>query len=388
MKLVYDKVHPDLFASLTKEQQVILYIIRGSLVRTRSQQQMPGWILEFCDDYIRSRMQEATMEIIPGGVALSFWEYSSYFLPLEVWGGEMKEQFAGKDWYTELLNGKEERIHKFDVRMNVCAYLLMRHISSYRYTTYHVDYKIYHDSRANGVPRLNQEFALKAYNPREVCITFSDKRKKSRNALEAVYNGHKIFGEDEFEPLTPFFILPSKLGISVEGEEKPFPVFILRHALKRLEERLGCLVTGYVEAQIVPSLLKGEVCKLPDGGLLVAYYLEKSKAGYLYIDVDDGVILVRTFLFLTNASTPEGRKLRKHIGLQKDDVKFLNIDRLTPLMESDLLQDEELCDLFRNAGCEPLIELCEKLKDSEYWNHTEEKKQLAEKLKKYMQLGM
>lgn len=41
--------------------------------------------------------------------------------------------------------------------------------------------------------------------------------------------------------------------------------------------------------------------------------------------------------------------------------------------------------LFRDAGCESLIELCEELKSSEFWKHPEEKKQLAEKLKRYMQ---
>jgi len=96
--------------------------------------------------------------------------------------------------------------------------------------------------------------------------------------------------------------------------------------------------------------------------------------------------LIRTFLFLKNASTPEEQKLWKNIGLGKEDIKFLSIDRLTPLMESDILNDKELCDAFRNAGCECLIELCEELKDSDYWKQTEEKKQLADKLKKYMQL--
>ena len=387
MKVVYDKVHPELFSSLTREQLNILYILRGTVIRTRSEQEIQGFILEYCDEFIKHQLKLAHIEIIPGKAELSFLEYSSYFFPLEVWGGEMKDQFAGKDWYMEILESREERIKTFELRMNAYAWLLMLHISNQQYTMYYADYKIFHDTNSLGMPRLNQQFKIKASNPREVYMKFDEKNRKTRNALEILYNGHKILGEEIFKPLEPFVILPSKLGKKVEGEEKEVPVFILRHALMRLEERLGCLITGYVESQIVPSLLKGEIHRSPEGGVLVAYYLGDNKAGYLYIDIYDDAVLIRTFLFLTNASTPEGERLREHIGLRKEDIKFLNIDRLTPLMESDILQDEELCDVFRNAGCESLIELCNELRESEYCIRTEERKQLAAKLKKYMQFG-
>lgn len=387
LERVYSKIHPDLFSSLTREQQNILYIIRGTVVRARSEQKVPGYILRYCDDFIRDRMLQISIDIIPGKVKISLLEYSSYFFPLETWGGQMEEQFVGKDWYSEIMQGRDERIRQFEVLMNVFSILLMRHISNQQYTMYHVEYKMSHETLMNGLPRLIQKFNLKACNPREFFMAFDDKRKKSRCGLEVIYNGQQVLDGEVYNPLTPFFMLPSKLGVHTKGEEKPLPVLIFRHALTRLEERLGCLETGYVEYYIVSSFLNAETYKTSDGGVLVAYYLKKHKAGYFYVDIDEGAILIRTFLFLTNASTPEGQKLRKNIGLGKEDIKFLSIDRLTPLMESDILNDEELCDVFRNAGCECLIELCEELKDSDYWKQTEEKKQLADKLKKYMQLG-
>lgn len=386
MKVIYDQIHPDLFSLLTPEQRNVLYLMRGTIIRTRCESQAPGWLLQYCDDFIRDHMRLNKIEVVPGKLTLSLLDYSSYFFPLEVWCEEM-EQYKEKEWYDELISGRDARINRYEILMNAIAVSLMRYASNQRYTMYNIEYKILNDYRAGGEIRVNQKFVLRGYSPREFWMKFDDKNKTPRNGLEVVYNNHKIFKNEGYEALTPFKMLPSKLGLKVDGEEKLVPVFILRHALKRLEERLECIVTGYSESQIVPSLLKGNVCYTPNGGTLVEYYMKDKKAGYLQVDVDEDAILIRTFLFLTNTSTPEGQKLREHIGLRKDDIKYLNIDRLTPFMESDILQDEELCKTFRDAGCESLIDLCEELKDSEFWNHSEEKKQMAEKLKKYMQLG-
>jgi hypothetical protein len=386
MKVVYDQIHPGLFSLFTQEQRNILYLMRGTVIRTRSEENAPGWLLQCFDDFIRDQMKKDEIEIFPGKLKLSLLDYSNYIFPLEVWSMEMKEH-EGKEWYDEFMATKEDRITRYANLMDAIAIVLMYHASNQQRTMYNLEYKMSQDHGSTGEKiRVIQQFLLKRYNPREFLMIFEDRKKKPRTVLEVVYNNHTAFKNEGYEILTPFKMLPSKLGVKVSGEEKPIPVVILRHALRRLEERLGCPVAGYSEAYIVPSLLKGNVCYTPNGSILVEYYMREKKAGYLQVDVDKDGILIRTFLFLTNASTPEGEKLRKHIGLKKDDVKFLNIDRLMPLMDSDVLQDEELCKIIRDAGCESLIELCEELKDTECWNRTEEKKQLAEKMKKYMQL--
>lgn len=388
MKVVYDRIHPDLFPTLRPEDKDMLYSLRGSLIRIKSEQRVSHSFLDFCDAFIKMHMKELTMIAIPDKLNMTLLEYCIYFIPLDLWAEQNPEVFEGKEWFTEeIINGKKARTDQYDASMHAISISLMRHVSNQQYGMCHIEYKVSEGFRTNGDRFVDQKFVLKYYIPEKAWMTFSDRRKKTRTALEVVHSNHRALEDEGYVPLAPLTMLPSQLGVKTEKEEKPLPVFILRHALRRLDERLGCVTVGFAEAQIVPSLLKGNVCYTPDGSLLVEYYIQRKKAGYFVVELDQHVILIRTFLFLTNVSTPEGQNLRKYVGLQKDDIKFLNIDRLTPLMESDILQDEEICEIFRKAGCESLLELCETLKGNEFWKLPEEKKQLAEKLKKYMQLN-
>ncbi|MDR1456295.1 MAG: hypothetical protein LBJ01_11630, partial [Tannerella sp.] len=51
------------------------------------------------------------------------------------------------------------------------------------------------------------------------------------------------------------------------------------------------------------------------------------------------------------------------------------------------LQHEDVCEWFRNAGCESLLKICELLKDDELWQQDSEQIRLAERLKKYLKTG-
>ena len=76
----------------------------------------------------------------------------------------------------------------------------------------------------------------------------------------------------------------------------------------------------------------------------------------------EGVIVVRTFLFVTNNGTPEGQLLEKNTGLQKLDKKYLAIDKLSTFMTSDLDKNEEVLRIFKASGCQCLLDLYEKMK--------------------------
>lgn len=385
MEQVYSQIHPDLFPTITRQQRDILYSIRGTAIRTFSEESAAGWLLEYCDECIRRYLRNTKLDIIPGKLKMSCLDYSTYIFPLEAWAEQMAPQFEGKEWYTEIiLNNKDKRINYYSVLMEAIAASMMYQLTHHAYAVYHIEYKIIQDCRVNGSPRINQMFMLKGCNPRRATIKFSNN--EVRYAIEVLYNYPKSENPDNIKPFTPLTIPLSRFDMNKEGvEDKPLPVFILRHALNRLEERMGCLVYGFVEAEIVNSMLHGGIYYTPDKSILVEFLLNGKKAGYLQVAIDEDAILIRTFLFLTNASTPEGQKLRIHMGLKKEDIKYFKIDKLTPFLETDLLTDKKMVQLLRDAGCESLIELCESLKDSQYWKSSEEKKALAAKLRKYMQ---
>lgn len=71
----------------------------------------------------------------------------------------------------------------------------------------------------------------------------------------------------------------------------------------------------------------------------------------------DEKIIIRTFLFLTNDGTPDGKKLSELTRLQLLDKQYLGIDTLAGFMKFWIAKDEALSALFTEAGCESLLDL-------------------------------
>ena len=100
---------------------------------------------------------------------------------------------------------------------------------------------------------------------------------------------------------------------------------------------------------------------MPKSRMLIACYTNELKIGYFVAELVDGIVLIRTFLLLTNGGTPEGDKLAQLTGLEADDRKYLSIDTLQGLANSDITQNENICNLFCAAGCGSILELCKKI---------------------------
>ncbi|NVO12220.1 MAG: hypothetical protein HXX16_19835 [Bacteroidales bacterium] len=157
-------------------------------------------------------------------------------------------------------------------------------------------------------------------------------------------------------------IKPSVLNINSPFAEIPLPVYIQSHALNRLSERIDCFWTGFVQYNMYNSLLDAKVFRDSHNKLLIEYQFFGTKAGYFRVDMIDGVLVIRTFLFITNNGTPEGQLLEKNTGLQKLDKSYLAIDKLSTFMTSDLDKNEEIQRIFKTSGCQCLLDLYDKMK--------------------------
>ncbi|MDZ7608589.1 MAG: hypothetical protein U5K79_24065 [Cyclobacteriaceae bacterium] len=93
------------------------------------------------------------------------------------------------------------------------------------------------------------------------------------------------------------------------------------------------------------------------------------------------IILIRTFLFITNASTPEGQLLEKNTGLQKLDKKYLALDKCSTYVNSDIGKSEKVREIFISAGCQCLLDLYEKMNPLLTNKH---EKFVADQLLKYL----
>lgn len=152
-------------------------------------------------------------------------------------------------------------------------------------------------------------------------------------------------------------ITPKHLGINGILKDFPLKVYIQRHALDRINERIGDDFTSFNYSQIISMILNHQTFPTDDGGYLFPYTYQNVRLGYLKANIFGDRLIFRTFLFLTNNGTPEGNKLAKLMGVQKADKKYLGIDNLKTFINSDIESNETLKRIFCQAGCGELFAL-------------------------------
>ncbi|QIH35539.1 hypothetical protein [Sphingobacterium sp. DR205] len=149
---------------------------------------------------------------------------------------------------------------------------------------------------------------------------------------------------------------PARFGITHISDAEAKPLYIQHHALNRFEERTYS-PKGFIQIYLAQTFIYGtpEVI-VYRGQVLIACYCARHKVGYFLVSYHGDKWIIRTFLFLTNEGTPEGTKLKEIIGLEKEDAKYLMIDRVTAFLDYDIEHDQRLRDLFETAGCGSLFE--------------------------------
>jgi hypothetical protein len=151
----------------------------------------------------------------------------------------------------------------------------------------------------------------------------------------------------------------AQLGISqADGE---WPVFVQEHALQRLRSRLDTYAhADWAEHWMYESMRKPTIVRRIGGGdWLVAFEVQGKRLGYLVATPGRGMVMVRTFLFLTMRNTPEGRELARRLRLTPDEVDYLKLHELSRFTRTDLKDDPQLRALLSECGCGHLFELAE-----------------------------
>lgn len=150
-------------------------------------------------------------------------------------------------------------------------------------------------------------------------------------------------------------IKASDFGIKSSFPDMELDVYIQSHAVKRLYERLDPISTPEYYLFSFMSLLEAKIIKYK-GKNLIEFYIGEYKVGYFIAEYIDGVILIKTFLLMTNDATPEGDKLHQQTGISIIGKKYFDIDKLKTFISSDLAEDEKLKEIFIKAGCKSLLD--------------------------------
>jgi hypothetical protein len=155
-------------------------------------------------------------------------------------------------------------------------------------------------------------------------------------------------------------IKTSLLTNKVPLNDNPMNIYIQAHALLRLSERVDCLMTNILHINLYLSFREPKICFDSHHNLLIEYRIYGTKTGYFRIDIVDNIVVVRTFLFLTQSGTPEGELLGKNTGLKMLDKKYLVIDKLSTFISSDICTNQQLKKIFCDSGCQSLFDLHDK----------------------------
>lgn len=151
-----------------------------------------------------------------------------------------------------------------------------------------------------------------------------------------------------------------KTGVLHPGSAFPdmeLKVYFQKHAMDRLRERIDCFNFDTVYVKMCESFESPEAIPAGNMKALVSFNFYGAKLGYFVVELCDGMAVVRTFLFLTNDSTPEGKKLQQILGLQRRDKQYTGLDKLSTFLLTDLAEDADLRQLLTEAGCQGLLRI-------------------------------
>jgi hypothetical protein len=191
---------------------------------------------------------------------------------------------------------------------------------------------------------MGMTIALTSVVPESVSFKHFDKRRKAYRFC---------LGPIEIPDVLPASIKYSAVVPTCsEEEDRELAIYIQQHAILRLKERLHILpptertMLLYSTLMLSPKIVRGS----DDQPLFVAHINEGEVYGYFSFVTQDDKLFVITFLPVTSALTPEGKRLQKILHLSTQDITYLGMDQLNFLFDIDFDQIPLLKDALVKAG--------------------------------------
>ena len=142
-----------------------------------------------------------------------------------------------------------------------------------------------------------------------------------------------------------------------KGDKKELEVYIQSHAIKRFEERTKPLSLLYCRLFMAKLFRNYEVAQIKGGKIFLPLYYSHVKIGYFIADIIDEKVIIKTFLFVTHHSTPEGEALGKLTGFGKLDISYWHFDSVTSFLTNPPAEGSMIKKMMHEAGIDKLFEL-------------------------------
>jgi hypothetical protein len=321
------------------------------------------------------------LEVIKGnGEMMTFADYLLVGMPLEYIATRPEYKYLCKDKFAEFFKMRMEHEEKYEQGiLSICAATcwFFDDIEKKYLHTYDLETILLNTNSGIKPPKedatfsqrekfMSQDFRMR----KKITIgTYPLETRKihiNGETHSAIQVGVMHYPDDE-PKLHHFTLSSDEMHMSTNSpfSKLGLPVYIQQHAIDRMKERIGLVIPAFYINILASALIHKDVTPITKSRMLIACSTNQLKVGYFLAEIVDSVILIRTFLLLTNGGTPEGDKLSELTGLQTEDRKYLAIDTLQGLANSDIAQNETICKLFREAGCGSILELCEKINNEQ-----------------------
>jgi len=154
-----------------------------------------------------------------------------------------------------------------------------------------------------------------------------------------------------------FKIKSAEIKDIYKGEKEELEVYIQSHAIKRFEERTKPLSLLYCRLFMAKLFRNYEVAEIKDGKIFLPLHYGHVRIGYFVADIIDEKVIIRTFLFVTHHSTPEGQVLEKLTGLGKTDISYWHFDSVTSFLTNPPEEGSLIKKIMLEAGIDQLFDL-------------------------------
>ncbi|MDR2449435.1 MAG: hypothetical protein LBD52_05700 [Prevotellaceae bacterium] len=380
-----------LYSTIPPSEKLIIYWFRDAPLKvvaakgTKIKKQIADVLIKT----IKMQQLAMTLDVVKGSEEkMTFADYSLVGKSLEYNVSESDANYPGKEQFSKYaeLQEERERIYEDGVR-KICASAcwLFDDLEKKYLHTYTLNISTPAIDAGYAMPELQSNMKASAYQKEWQALMKQDFRTHQKITIGtwpldvqkvniegethvAIQTGALIYPDDQ-PKFIPFTLSLEDLKLNTRRGKQansPFaklglPVYIQQHALERMKKRIGTTIPCFYKSILAQALLQKELIPIAKNQLLIACFTNELKIGYFVAEVVEGIILIRTFLLLTNSGTPEGEKLTKLTGLQIEDRKYLSIDTLQGLVNSDIEQNEAFCNLLHAAGCGSILELCKKI---------------------------
>ncbi len=154
-----------------------------------------------------------------------------------------------------------------------------------------------------------------------------------------------------------FKIKNHKIKDIYKGDKKELEVYIQSHAIRRFEERTRPLSLIFCRLFMAKLLRNYSIAEVFRGKILIPQYYGDIKIGYFVAAVIDEKVIIKTFLFITHQSTPEGHLLEKVSGLGKKDISYWRFDSVSSFLSNPPEEDSLIKKIMQEAGIDKLFDL-------------------------------